>query len=300
VFSGGKQNLITVNNASAVVTVKDGFTCVSPTVTQGTFASIDSVIYSTAVGTAAINSSAGTVVSLYNSIITNPSGTPEKVAIAGFVGFDNITFNRTGSTLGTSLNTQAHFQTVSASNGANTVGFHGTSSYAVSSSYAETASLLLGSVVSASFATTASYKANAEYLTVVRTGTNQTVATGTDVVFDSIVSQNGISYNNTNGQFTLQGGQAYRVTCQLSTAFASSANGTLDFGLVDTANNLFGAIYASPVNINATAWVSYGNMVDLVIVPPSTQNYKIRVIASDSATNTIIANRCYLTITKLN
>jgi len=175
--------------------------------------------------------------------------------------------------------------------------FAETASYALtarSSSFATTASRAVS-------AATASYKANAEYLTVVRTGTNQNVATGTDIVFNTIYNQNGIAYNNANGQFTLQGGQAYKITCQVSIAFGNSANGTLDFGVVEAATNtLLGPIYASPVNINATFWVSYGNMVDIIVIPPTTQNYKIRVLFSDSATNLAVTNRSYLTITKLN
>jgi hypothetical protein len=92
-------------------------TCVTPTITAGTFASVESTIYAATNGGNAITAAAGTVVQMLNSQIANPNGTPAKVALSGFSALANVTINRTASTLGTSLNTVADFNSIRTTGG---------------------------------------------------------------------------------------------------------------------------------------------------------------------------------------
>lgn len=105
---------IVQNNASSIVYLKNNTTVFSPTVTAGTLAIIDSVVYPTTPTSASITSSPGTVVQLLNTQVAEVNGTPAKINIGGFLGYDDITFEPSGSNLGTSLGVKSYFQTASA------------------------------------------------------------------------------------------------------------------------------------------------------------------------------------------
>jgi hypothetical protein len=140
VFQGDKQALITVNNAGAIVVVKDSLNCTGVTVTAGTFAAINSSVYSISSGSAAITSNAGSVVQLYSTNIATTTGLPERINIGGFLGYDDITFNKVSSTLGTQLGVKAHFQSLDANLLTATGSLFGTASLAQTASFVATAS----------------------------------------------------------------------------------------------------------------------------------------------------------------
>jgi len=175
------------------------------------------------------------------------------------------------------------------------------SSYALTSSLAQTASYFSGSItnaVSASYAASSSYKSDVSYLMAYR-NTNQTITTGTDVIFDFVPAQNGITYNAGTGEFVLEANQAYRVTSQLSVAFQSST-GSISFALWNKTANAYGnGLTASPTNINSTAWVSKGNTIDNIICPNLTYTYTIRIVSS-VPNQTVLPDCSYLTVQKLN
>jgi hypothetical protein len=110
VFNSGKQTGLTVNNAGATVSVVGSLTTTDVTVTAGTFAAVNAVVYSATIGGNAITSAVGTFVQLNNSNMVQSNGTPARIAISGLLGYDDIQFDLANSTLGTSLATIADFQ----------------------------------------------------------------------------------------------------------------------------------------------------------------------------------------------
>ncbi len=150
VFQAGKQYPISVNNAGAAVYIKDSLQAIAPSVTAGTLAIQNSNVYPIASGSAAVTAAAGTFVQIFNSTITTLTGLPERVAISGFFGYDDVQFNKALSTLGTQLGVKAYFQSLDALNLTATGSLFGNASTATSASFATLANgLNPGSSISA-------------------------------------------------------------------------------------------------------------------------------------------------------
>ena len=119
-----KGGILTVNNASAIVNVRNALTIISPTLTAGTLSISNCPIYSVASGTNAITTSAGSVLYLSNVSIVNPDGTNAKINIpaGAFYSFNNVIYDRANSTIaGTNLNREASFDKIIASNKQDTI-----------------------------------------------------------------------------------------------------------------------------------------------------------------------------------
>ena len=126
-INGGKQTqdgTFTINNASAIVSVKNSINCTAPIVNLGYFGAEGSIIFSKATGYA-VSASASTRVDLVNCYLLTQTeaGTPASASLAG-TGFPgtgysiaNTVYNKTGSILGTSLNLTSDFQTIRADTG---------------------------------------------------------------------------------------------------------------------------------------------------------------------------------------
>jgi hypothetical protein len=115
---GGNTNLITVNNASANVLVKNG-TTVSPTLTAGSLSLVQTVVV--AAVTNAVTSAAGTFLTLANSqLLTSALTNVAPVVLNGFYSILNTIFDKPTSTLvalsgtGGSLGSIDYFQYVNA------------------------------------------------------------------------------------------------------------------------------------------------------------------------------------------
>ena len=115
---GGNTNLITVNNASANVLVKNG-TTVAPTLTAGSLSLVQAVVV--AAVTNAVTSAAGTYLTLANSqILTSTLTNVAPVVLNGFYSIINTIFDKPTSTLvalsgtGGSLGAIDYFQYVNA------------------------------------------------------------------------------------------------------------------------------------------------------------------------------------------
>jgi len=94
---GGNTNLITVNNATANVLVKNGST-VSPVLTAGSLSLVQTVVVAAA--TNAVTSAAGTVITLANSqLLTSSLTGVAPVVLNGFYSIFNCVFDKPGSTL---------------------------------------------------------------------------------------------------------------------------------------------------------------------------------------------------------
>lgn len=99
-----------VNNAGAVIYLRDNLTLVSPTLVAGTMAVISSNVYPASPGFPAITTSANTILQIYNSQVAEVDGTPATINVGGFLGYEDITFDKENSTLGTQLGVVADFQ----------------------------------------------------------------------------------------------------------------------------------------------------------------------------------------------
>lgn len=112
VFIGGKQAGLTVNNAGAIVTVKDSNNLAVTTVTAGTLGVLSSIGFAATANGKAITASAGTTVLLSNSQFYGSTGFITSLTLSGSYGIDDVQFDKVNSTLGTNLSTTGWFDKV--------------------------------------------------------------------------------------------------------------------------------------------------------------------------------------------
>jgi len=94
---GGTTTLVTTNNASAQVLIKNG-TTVSPVLTAGSLSLVQTVVVAAA--TNAVTTAAGSVITIANSQLVNSALTNvAPVVLNGFYSIVNTVFNKPGSTL---------------------------------------------------------------------------------------------------------------------------------------------------------------------------------------------------------
>ena len=118
-FQGGTQSssgsAFIINNPTAFVTVRDSITAYSPVLISGTLGLNDCTILATSSGGPAITSlSPSSVVQIVDSTTVDTNGLPTRLTIGGALSYSNSVFNKTTSTLGTSLGAIADFQTIRA------------------------------------------------------------------------------------------------------------------------------------------------------------------------------------------
>jgi hypothetical protein len=103
VFDGGLPGNVVVNNTGALVTIQSSINAKNLRATAGYLAVIDSFVFSTALGTPAITStaSAQTLVFLNGARVYGPTGLIERINIPAGVGYSilNSVFDRANSTL---------------------------------------------------------------------------------------------------------------------------------------------------------------------------------------------------------
>jgi hypothetical protein len=121
-FQGGTQSSsgsnFTINNPTAFVTVRDSITLYSPVLISGTLGINDSTIIASSSGGTAITSvSPSSVIQMVDSTTVDTNGLPTRIIIGGTLSYSNSVFNKTASTLGTSLGAIADFQTIRADTG---------------------------------------------------------------------------------------------------------------------------------------------------------------------------------------
>jgi hypothetical protein len=175
VFQGDKIIAPVVSGSGTALYIKDAISVVAPSaVAGGTLVLSDSQVYPAVSGSAAVTSAAGTVVYLYNTQITTTTGLPERINIGGFLGYDDVQFNKNLSTLGTSLNTKAHFQLLDVNGLSATGSLFGTASWA-------------NNATSASFATVANGLNPGSSVSVVNvTGSGNLQIAGSDINFANL------------------------------------------------------------------------------------------------------------------
>ena len=102
IVSGTQANLV-VNNAAAVVNIQSSMNCKNTTVTAGTFSAVDSWLFSSTAGTAALTASASafTYVGLNDCRIYGPTGTIERISLptGTIYSMASVVFDRANSTL---------------------------------------------------------------------------------------------------------------------------------------------------------------------------------------------------------
>jgi hypothetical protein len=112
VFIAGKQTGFTVNNAGAIVTVKDSNNLAVTTVTAGTLGVLSSIGFASTANGKAITASAGTTVFISNSQFYGSTGLITGLTLSGSYGIDDVQFDKVNSTLGTNLSTIGWFDKV--------------------------------------------------------------------------------------------------------------------------------------------------------------------------------------------
>jgi hypothetical protein len=113
-FNNTQFASLTANNASAQISLVNGCTTYSVTLTTGTLNIFDGIMYTLAPSANAITATGGTL-QLRNSLLVNPANmTPAKINLASptVFAYDDIFFDRTNSVLGISANTVVDFQNV--------------------------------------------------------------------------------------------------------------------------------------------------------------------------------------------
>jgi hypothetical protein len=114
IIEGGTQRNIVVNNASAVVSVRNSLSCAAPVLTAGTL-SIDagSLVYSTGATNNAVAAASGSTLRMKDVTCLTPTGIPARISAEGFWSIDDVNFDRTNSVLtGTNVGTEAVFDAV--------------------------------------------------------------------------------------------------------------------------------------------------------------------------------------------
>jgi len=124
ITGSGNKNFIscnggvyTINNAGAIVNIKDNLTVVSPTLTAGVLSISNATIYSSS-NTPTVNAidvASGGILYLSNVNIIKPDGTPARIRTqaGSFYSFSNVNFDSANSTLsGTSLAREFTFDNV--------------------------------------------------------------------------------------------------------------------------------------------------------------------------------------------
>jgi hypothetical protein len=116
VVTNSKLGVVTVNNPSATVNLKDNTLIVTPNAQKGTMLIDGGVVYSLTNTTGAVFSSPNAVVALKDIQCLTPSATPARLSLStgSFYSTQNIVYDKTNSVLGNSLNTTSQFQTVNA------------------------------------------------------------------------------------------------------------------------------------------------------------------------------------------
>lgn len=109
VFIGGKQAVLTVNNAAAIVTVNDSINLAVTTVTAGILGVLDTTGFASTANGKAITAAAGTTVMLSNSQFYGSTGLLTGLTLSGNYAIDDVQFDKVNSTLGTNLSTVGWF-----------------------------------------------------------------------------------------------------------------------------------------------------------------------------------------------
>ena len=278
VIQGDKQGLVQASGSGTAVYIKDSAQVVSPSAVAGAILVVDSSqVYPLASGSAAITAAAGTTVYLYNTRITTATGIPERINVSGFLGYDDVQFNKNLSTLGTPLNLRAHFQQIDTNALTATGSLFGTASWALNASVSNTAS----------FAQTASYVETARTASYFLTSsvTNATFAqsasyfSGSNAVVGNLVVNGTASINYLDVRFE-----------SASVIYSSGSN---QFGdAPDDVQTLNGQ-----VNINNSAAIS-GSLIVLGGITGSllgTASY-----ANNAATASTLVNGADITVGDLN
>jgi hypothetical protein len=113
-FIGGKIYPITVNNASAQVSIKGSVQVVAPVVLAGLLQLNECLVFSTTNTTTCVTSSAGTILALLNCNCVTPIGTAARITgVAGQYSLINTTFDVPNSVItGTQIASTSRFNTI--------------------------------------------------------------------------------------------------------------------------------------------------------------------------------------------
>jgi hypothetical protein len=124
--------------------------------------------------------------------------------------------------------------------------------------------------------------------TQVAYNTDTTISSG-DLIFDGFVATGTIAYNNSNGEFSLNGGKVYRISIGLSPTLQE--NTFFEFAVVDSSNNALSKAFQA-ISINGSYTNGNTGALEFIYAPVSDINIKIRII-NTSAGNINFFNNVY-------
>lgn len=123
------------------------------------------------------------------------------------------------------------------------------------------------------------------YLYVKRSA-NTAVTANQNLVFDSKINGT-ISYNASNGSFTLTKGKIYRIT--VKAVFAFKPTGWVRVQVIDSATGVVPPEASNVtycVDTSGTYQESAGGVLDFIIIPTSTRNFYVSATGTDGASGT--------------
>lgn len=120
-----------------------------------------------------------------------------------------------------------------------------------------------------------------QYLYGRRITSEQSVTTGTNIVMQQVVSNNGITYDTSTGIFTLEKDRIYRVTYNPSYGgsewhVVSMVDATTGSNPPECPN------YATFYSVNRNAGESPNGVLDLIIIPTSTRGFRFKASSTNA------------------
>jgi hypothetical protein len=130
----------------------------------------------------------------------------------------------------------------------------------------------------------------AKYLYVTRTGTSQTISSGTwsnrDVIFNTVNENSGVTYNSTTGIASLEAGVTYRITAGV--AWAAAADYYYQYAIVDgSTNTVLSPTFEETPPTEGTDNVS-SPAFDWIYTPLANQTVKLRITGSTAGAGEVI------------
>lgn len=138
------------------------------------------------------------------------------------------------------------------------------------------------------------------YLMARRNTTDQTLGTGTDLIFNQNVASSGITYDTATGIATLAANKTYLLSADCAWyGFSDTVTGFVDYSWVDSTNTIIAGAQRGvvlPVNRNATE--SFVSQTRVIITTTASTTVKVRCV-SGSGTAAMRANYSSMVITEL-
>ena len=135
------------------------------------------------------------------------------------------------------------------------------------------------------------------FMHATRSSSQSSVASGDDIVFNSVKASSGVTLNTTTGVFTLEANKTYELEASLYASY-SSANGSMIYEWVDSSNaSLSGTVGVGLPQSSSTA-ASQQTVAKAIITTTSSKQVKLRITIA-GGTLGIASARSYARIVQI-